>query len=102
MDWCALAILGIGLLLMHNKILPAAANPMDLANMMAASIEAALKPLRKRLEATMIPMQRTIESLQAEFVALRGEKNDEVMPQTVSGFVLETQEANRLRNGNIA
>ena len=44
-------------------------HPMDLANMMAASIEADLKPLREKLKATIIPMQRTIKSLQAEFVA---------------------------------
>ena len=56
------------------------ASPMDFANMMAASIEAALKPLREKLEATIIPMQRTIESMQAEFVAPREEKDDEAMP----------------------
>ena len=47
-------------------------------------------------------MQRTIESLQAEFVAMREEKDDEATPQTVSGAVLEAQEAKRLRNGNAA
>ena len=46
-------------------------NPTDLANLMAASIEAARRPLRERLKATIIPMQRTIESLQAEIVATR-------------------------------
>ena len=56
------------------------ASPMDFANMMAASIEAALKPLREKLEATIIPMQRTIESMQAEFVATSAEKDDEAMP----------------------
>ena len=39
--------------------------------MMGAAIEAAMKPLRGQLEATIVPMQRTIESLQAEFVAMR-------------------------------
>ena len=44
---------------------------------MAAAIEAALKPLKERLQATITPMQRTLENLQAEFVALRaGEKDD--------------------------
>ena len=75
------------------------ANPMDLANMMAATIEAALKPLREKLEATIIPMQRTIESLQAEFVAMREEKEDEAMSQPVSGAALDTQEAKRFRTG---
>ena len=39
--------------------------------MMGAAIEAAMKPLRAQLAATIVPMQRTIESLQAEFVAMR-------------------------------
>ena len=39
--------------------------------MIGAAIEAAMKPLRGQLEATIVPMQRTIESLQAEFVAMR-------------------------------
>ena len=42
-------------------------HPMDLANMVASSIEAALKPLAKKMEATIIPMQRSLESLQTEF-----------------------------------
>ena len=75
---------------------------MDVASMMAASIEAALKLLREKLEATIIPMQRTIESLQAEFVAMREEKDDEAMPQTVSGAALDTQEAKRLKTGSAA
>ena len=75
---------------------------MDFANLMAASIEAALKPLREKLEATIVPMQRTIESLQAEFVAMREEKDDEPMQQPVSGIALKAQEAIRLRNGNAA
>ena len=53
----------------------------DLASMMAATIEAALKPLREKLEAIIVPMQRTLESLQAEFVAMREEKDDEAMQQ---------------------
>ena len=44
---------------------------MDFKDMMAATIEAALKPLREILKATIVPMQRTIESLQAEFIAMR-------------------------------
>ena len=78
------------------------ANPLDLASMMAATIEAALKPLREKLDATIVPMQRTIESLQAEFVAIREEKSDEAMQQADSGAVPETQEAKRLRTGNAA
>ena len=50
---------------------PPHATPGDLANMMTAAIEAALKPSREKLEATIIPMQRTIESLQAEFISIR-------------------------------
>ena len=50
------------------------AKPSDLANMMSAAIEAALTPITQRLEATILPMQRTLESLQAEFVALRSEE----------------------------
>ena len=68
---------------------------MDFANMMAASIDAALQPLLEKLEATIIPMQRTIESLQAELVAMREEKEDEAMPQPVSVAALDTQEAKR-------
>ena len=70
--------------------------------MMAATIEAALTPLREKLDATIGPMQRTIESLQAEFVAIREEKCDEAMHQAVSGAVPETQEAKRLRTGKVA
>ena len=69
---------------------------------MAANIEGALRQLRERLEATIIPMQRTIESLQAEFVAMREEKADEAMVQPVSVSVLDTQEAKRLRTGSAA
>ena len=53
--------------------------PLDLVNMIGAAIEAALKPLTERFEATIIPMQRTLESLQAEFVALRSKEKDEGM-----------------------
>ena len=45
--------------------------------MMSAAIEAALKPMKERLEATILPMQRTLETLQAEFVALRSEEKDD-------------------------
>ena len=53
--------------------------PVDFASMMAAAIEAALKPMKERLEATIMPMQRTLESLQAEFVALRADEKDDLM-----------------------
>ena len=71
--------------------LPVVVNPTDLANLMAASIEAALRPLRERLEATIIPMQRTIESLQAEFVAMREDSaagDDAMLDATASETAL--------------
>ena len=37
--------------------------PFDLATIMAAAIEAALKPMKERLGATIVAMQRTIASL---------------------------------------
>ena len=46
-------------------------NPASIMEMLGTAIEAALKPLRGQLEATIVPMQKTIESLQAEFVAIR-------------------------------
>ena len=71
------------------------ANPqafrVDLANMMTAAIEAALQPMKERLEATIVPMQRTLESLQAEFVALRVEEKD--------GDAVMTADAKRMRMG---
>ena len=70
--------------------------------MMAATIEAALKPLREKLEQTIVPMQGTIESLQAEFVAMREEKTDEGMQQAVCGVTPDTQNAKRLRIGSVA
>ena len=51
----------------------------DLANIMAAAMEAALKPMKEQLEATIMPMQRTIESLHAEFVALRAKEKEDAM-----------------------
>ena len=53
--------------------------PLDLASLMGAANRRALKPLKERLEATIIPMQRILESFQAEFVALRSEEKDEGM-----------------------
>ena len=50
---------------------PPAGIPASLLEMTGAAIEAAMKPLRGQLEATIVPMKRTIESLQAEFVAMR-------------------------------
>ena len=50
---------------------PPAWNPANIMEMLGTAIEAALKPLRGQLEATIVPMQKTIESLQAEFVAIR-------------------------------
>ena len=68
--------------------------PLDLENMMAAAIEAALKPMKERLEATIMPMQRTLESLQAEFVALRSEEKDDVINSNVAA------DAKRMRTGS--
>ena len=47
-------------------------------------------------------MQRTIESLQAEFVAMREEKADEEIVKPDSVSVLETLEAKRLKIGPVA
>ena len=44
-------------------------------------------------------MQRTFESLHAEFVAMRDEKADDVMQQ--AGVTLDAQEAKRMRTGNV-
>ena len=46
-------------------------------------------------------MQRTIESLQAEFVAMREEKDDEAMQQAACGVVPESQDAKRLKIGKV-
>ena len=64
---------------------------------MRAAIEAALRPLREQLEATIIPMQRTIESLQAEFISIREEKTDEFMHTEPSSVIALEQEAKRLK-----
>ena len=49
---------------------------------MAAAIEAALQPMREQLEATIVPMQRTLASLQAEFISFREDQgvDDDDMP----------------------
>ena len=52
-----------------------------------------LETNEERLEATIMPMQRTLESLQAEFIALRAEEQDEAM---TSGAAAD---AKRLRLG---
>ena len=54
-----------------NAMVPHISGSSDLMQMMAAAIEAALQPRRNQLETTIMPLQRTIASLQAEFVALR-------------------------------
>ena len=41
------------------------------------------------MEATIVSIQRTMESLQAEFVAMREKQDDKAMQHTVSGVVLE-------------
>ena len=47
-------------------------------------VEAAMKPMKERLEATILPMQRTLESLQAEFIALRSEEKDNEMSSSAA------------------
>ena len=47
---------------------------------MAAATDAALKPMKERLGATIMLMQRTLDNLRAEFVALRAEEKDYDMP----------------------
>ena len=68
--------------------------PLDLEHIMAAATEAALKQMKKLLEATVMPMQRTIESLQAEFVTLRSKEKDDSMSSCVA------TDAKRLRLGS--
>ena len=59
--------------------------PVDFASIMAAAIEAGLTPMKERLEATITPMQRTIENLQAEFVALQSEDKEGGMDCAAAG-----------------
>ena len=73
----------------------------DLVNLMAAAIEAALRPLREKLDATITPMQRAMESLQAEFISIREEKDNHMQTTSISASALE-QEAKRLRTGSAA
>ena len=58
---------------------------------MAAAIEAALKPMRQQLEATFAPMQRTLESLQPEFISFREFQgvDDDDMPDAVAAALRE-------------
>ena len=58
--------------------------------MMGAAIEAALKPMKERLGATIIPMQRTLESLLAEFVALRSKEKDDGMTAAADATRMRT------------
>ena len=68
--------------------------PLDLASVMGAAIEATLKPRKEQLQAAIIPMQRSLESLQAEFVALRSEEKDEGMTAAA--------DAKRMRTASVA
>ena len=78
---------------------PPHATPGDFANMMTAEIAAALKPLREKLEAAIIPMKRTIEALQAEFVSIREEKTYDCMHTTSVSAAAMEQDTERLRAG---
>ena len=66
-------------------------NPANLTTMMPAAIDAAVMPMKEKMEATRIPMQRTIDSLQAEFVAMRKDSaagDDAMLDATKSGTAL--------------
>ena len=52
--------------------------------MVAAVVEAAMKPMKERSEATILPMQRTLASRQAEFIALRSEEKDNEMSSSAA------------------
>ena len=71
----------------------APAFPADFSNLVSAAIESALKPMKELVEATILTMQRTLEGLQAEFVAFRPEEKDDIM---TSGTAAD---AKRLRTG---
>ena len=60
---------------------------------MSAAIEAALQPMKERLEATILPMQRTTEDLNAECVARRAQEEDDLMTS------VNAADATRLRTG---
>ena len=51
----------------------------DFSDIISDGIEAALRPLKEGLDATILPMQRTLEGLQAEFVAFRADEKDDMM-----------------------
>ena len=70
--------------------------------MIAATIEAGLQLLREKLDQTIVPMQRIIELLHAEFVAMRETQAVEGMQQATRGIALVTQNAKRLRIGSVA
>ncbi len=60
----------------------------DFSQAVAAAVAAALKPMQDKLEETIVPMQRQLEHLQAEFVAIRDEpeadeNEDEDMPKAL-------------------
>ena len=70
---------------------PPAGTPADFMAMMGAAIEATMTPLRVQLNATIVPMQRAIKSLEAEFVAMRelsAEGDDEMSDAAASELAL--------------
>ena len=74
-------------------------NPANIMEMLGTAIEAAMKPLRGQLEATIVPMQKTIESLQAEFVAIRelaAAGDDDMSDAAASGTSLAVRDPKRM------
>ena len=65
----------------------------NFSNLMSGAMEAALKPMKERLEATILPMQRTLQGLDAECVAFGAEENYDIM---ISGTAAD---AARMRTG---
>ena len=58
-----------------------------------------MKPLRGQLEATIVPMQKTIESLQTEFVTIRqlaAAGDDDMSDAAASGTALALRDPKRM------
>ena len=73
--------------------MPTNTGPGDYAQVVATAVAAAMKPIQEKLETPIMRMQRQLEQLQAEFVAIRDdpEADDEAMAQA-----LEDSAAKRL------
>ena len=66
------------------QVLPQSINSGHSSQVIVTAIAAALQPLRERLRATITFMQHTIESLQAELIAIREKEKDDVMTAELS------------------